>query len=130
MEQGRDRPGAMTEQPAEAREIDAVLGLASVPGVPEGAMDRLMARIAQEPQERKVVAFAPRQQRRSGGWRLVAALPLAASLALGVYLGARGKMDFLMPGAVTGGVALNDDVQLDDLGGVGDADAYAQEGTT
>jgi hypothetical protein len=37
-------------------------------------------------------------------------------------------MDFMMPNAVTGGVALNDDTPVDDLGGVGDA--YAEEGTT
>ena len=123
MEQGRDRPQDMTE-------IDAVLGLASVPDLPPGAMDRLMARLATEPQDQKVVPFAVRPQHRASVWRLAAALPLAASLALGVYLGAKGKMDFLMPSAVTGGVALNDDVQLDDLGGIGDADAYAQEGTT
>ena len=55
-------------------------------------------------------------------------MPLAASLALGIWLGANGKMDFMMPSAVTGGVALNDDAPVDDLGGVGDA--YAEEGTT
>ena len=49
---------------AEAREIDAVLSLASVPPLPEGAAARLMARIAQEPQENKVVAFAPRRAAR------------------------------------------------------------------
>ena len=51
-----------------------------------------------------------------------------ASLALGVWLGANGKMDFIMPSAITGGVALNDDGEVDDLGGVGDA--YAEAGTT
>ena len=55
-------------------------------------------------------------------------MPLAASLALGVWLGANGKMDFIMPSAITGGVALNDDGEVDDLGGVGDA--YAEAGTT
>lgn len=123
MEQGRDKPQDMTD-------IDAVLGLATAPEVPAGAMDRLMARIAEEPQDLKVVAFTPRLQQSRSIWRLAAAVPLAASLALGVYLGAQGKMDVLMPNAITGGVALNDDVQLDDLGGVGDAEAYAQEGTT
>lgn len=122
MEQGRDTQQDMTE-------IDAVLGLASRPQPPAGAMDRLMARIAEAPQEPRVLAFTPRPQRGSV-WRLAAALPLAASLALGVYLGAEGKMDFLMPSAVTGGMALNDNVQIDDLGGVGDADDYAREGTT
>lgn len=133
MEQGRNRPENMTEHSAEAREIDAVLGLASVPGVPAGAMERLMARIAVEPQQplaAEVIAFAPRPRLRTGLLRFAAAVPLAASLALGVYLGAEGKMDFMMPSAITGGMALNDDVLIDDLGGVGDADAFAREGMT
>ena len=66
---------------AEAREIDAVLSLASVPPLPEGAAGRLMARIAAEPQENKVVALAPRREApRMSPWRYAAALPLAASL--------------------------------------------------
>ena len=56
------------------------------------------------------------------------AIALAIVLALGVWLGATGKMDFAMPSAVTGGVVLNDDAPVDDLGGIGDA--YDGEGTT
>jgi hypothetical protein len=63
---------------------------------------------------------------RRGPLRYAAALPLAASLALGVYLGAQGALDFMLPTAITGGVALNDDAP-DELGGVGEADAYAEE---
>lgn len=113
---------------SEDREIDAVLKHATVPGLPAGAMDRLLARIAEEPQAAKVIALVPRAAPRRPVWRYAAAVPLAASLALGVWLGANGKMDFMMPSAVTGGVALNDDAPVDDLGGVGDA--YAEEGTT
>ena len=109
--------------------VKAVLAHASVPELPAGAMDRLMERIATEPQDAKVIAFTPRQRPRSAFWRLAAAVPLAASLALGVWLGANGKMDFMMPSAVTGGVALNDDAEVDDLGGVGDVAAYAEEDT-
>ena len=108
--------------------IEAALAHASRPVLPEGAMDRLMARIAAEPQAAKVVAFAPRPRAVRPVWRYMTALPLAASLALGVWLGANGKMDVFMPSVVTGGVALNDDAPVDDLGGVGDA--YAEEGTT
>jgi len=110
------------------REIDAVLARAATPALPGGAVDRLMARIAAEPQERRIVQFGPRPPAKRPFWRLAAAVPLAASLALGIWLGANGKMDFMMPNAVTGGVALNDDTTVDDLGGVGDA--YAEEGTT
>ena len=95
-------------------------------------MARLMARIEREPQETAVVAFAPRAaapRRRGLLWRTAAALPLAASLALGIYLGAKGTLDFMLPTAITGGVALNDDAP-DDLGGVGEADAYAEESLT
>ena len=112
------------------RELRAVLGHASAPQLPAAALERLAARIAVEPQDAKVVPFAPRPRPARGLWRFAAAVPLAASLALGIWLGANGKMDFLMPSAVTGGVALNDDAGIDDLGGVGDVTAYAEEGTT
>jgi hypothetical protein len=113
----------------EEAELRAVLALASNPPPPGDAMARLMARIGQEPQETNVVPFAPRgpaPRRRSLLFRTAAALPLAASLALGVYLGAKGTLDFMLPTAITGGVAMNDDAP-DDLGGVGEADAYAEE---
>lgn len=116
---------------SEDREIAAVLALATTPDAPGGAVDRLMARVAAEPQAEKVVAFTARPRARlSGVWRYATAVPLAASLALGVWLGASGKVDFMMPSAITGGVALNDDGAVDDLGGVGDVTAYAEEGTT
>jgi hypothetical protein len=112
---------------SEDREARAVLAQASLPELPAGAFDRLMARIADEPQAQKVVSFTQRPRTSQPFWRYAAAVPLAASLALGLWLGANGRMDFLMPSAVTGGVALNDDTPVDDLGGVGDA--YAEEGT-
>lgn len=113
---------------SEDHEARAVLALASLPQLPGGAADRLMARIAAQPQEARIVQFAPRPRGSRPVWRYAAAVPLAASLALGIWLGANGRMDFMMPSAVTGGVALNDDTPVDDLGGVGDA--YAEEGTT
>lgn len=113
---------------SDEHEIEAVLSHASEPALPQGATDRLMARVASEPQQAKIIAFSPRPRAARPFWRYVAAVPLAASLALGIWLGANGKMDFMMPNAVTGGVALNDDTPVDDLGGVGDA--YAEEGTT
>ena len=45
---------------SDEREIDAVLARASVPQLPAGAVDRLMARIATEPQQGNVIQFAPR----------------------------------------------------------------------
>lgn len=114
---------------SEDREVRAVLAHASAPQLPTGAMERLAARIAAEPQDARVIPFAPRPRPAPRVWRYAAAVPLAASLALGIWLGANGKMDFMMPRTVTGGVALNDDAGVDDLGGVGDVTAYAEEGT-
>lgn len=130
MNDGKDT--ARAAQAGEEADFRAVLALASDPPPAEGAMARLMARIEREPQETAVVAFAPRAaapRRRGLLWRTAAALPLAASLALGIYLGAKGTLDFMLPTAITGGVALNDDAP-DDLGGVGEADAYAEESLT
>lgn len=120
MEHGKD--GLPDRHPPDGgeQELRRILSLASSPQPPPEAMARLMARIAAEPQAGKVVAFAPRPRR--GGWSL-AALPLAASLLLGVYLGAKGQLDFMLPIAITGGVALGEEAIIDDLGGMGDAAA-------
>jgi hypothetical protein len=126
MNNGADRsPDHMSAE--EQRDVARVLALASAPPAAGAAAGRLMARIAEEPQEAKVVAFAPRPARGTRRvLRFAAALPLAASLALGVYLGAKGTLDFMLPSAITGGVAASEDLP-DELGGVGEADAYAEE---
>ena len=120
MEHGKD--GLPDRHPPDGseQELRRILSRASSPQPPPEAMARLMARIAAEAQAGKVVAFAPRPRR--VGWSL-AALPLAASLLLGVYLGAKGQLDFMLPAAITGGVALGEDAIIDDLGGMGDAAA-------
>jgi hypothetical protein len=89
-------------------------------------MERLMARVAVEPQVARVIAMPQRAAVRRSPFRYAAALPLAASLALGVYLGAQGTLDFMLPSAITGDVAQYEE-EPDELGGVGEADAYAEE---
>lgn len=131
MENGKDRrPDKITDESVvDAREIKAVLSRASTPPLAVDAMSRLMARIAETPQEATGASVIPFRQGvaapRRSIFRFATALPLAASLALGVYLGARGTLDFMLPAAITG-VAQTDDA-LDDLGGVGEADDYAAE---
>jgi hypothetical protein len=125
MNNGKDMPRDPLSA-EEERDAEKLLRLASDPAVPEGAMARLMARIAEEPQQARVIALPQRAPVRRSPLRYAAALPLAASLALGVYLGAQGALDFMLPTAITGGVALNEEVP-DELGGVGEADAYAEE---
>ena len=106
-------------------EIDRVLSLASVPELPVGAVDRLMARL-DEPMADNILLFRPPSMPRSPVLRYATALPLAASLALGIYLGAMGTLDFALPSAVTGDVASSDD-NIDDFGGVGEAEQYAED---
>jgi ferric-dicitrate binding protein FerR (iron transport regulator) len=125
MNNGKDmRPDPLS--PEEAREVDKVLRLASDPAIPVGAMERLMARFAAEPQDARVIAMPQRAPVRRSPLRYAAALPLAASLALGVYLGARGTLDFMLPSVITGEIAQYEE-EPDELGGVGEADAYAEE---
>jgi hypothetical protein len=97
----------------EARLIDGLLDLTGPPQPQSGFEKRLMARIAMRP---------PPRARFSLGWQ--AALPLAASLALGIYLGAMGELDRLFPSAVTGDVAAVDDDD-GDVDGVTEATDYS-----
>lgn len=105
--------------------IDRVLAFATVPELPPGAVERLMARI-DVPVADNVIQLQPRSPVRRNIFRYAAALPLAASLALGIYLGAKGTLDFALPAAVTGEVASNDDTP-DDLSGVSEAEQYAED---
>lgn len=112
----------------DARAIDRLLSFASDPALPEGSAARLLGRLEQ-PEAAAIIPFRPRSAPRLRVLRYTTALPLAASLALGIYLGARGSLDALLPPAVTGDIATTDD-PLDDLGGVGEANAYAEENVT
>lgn len=112
----------------DAREIDRLLSLASEPPGAGEAMARLLDRMEQE-SPAQVIPFRPRPKPRVQSFLRFAALPLAASLALGIYLGAQGDLDFAFPNALTGAVAQADDTP-DDLGGVGEADAYAEGNLT
>ena len=120
---GRGSPQAE----AEALQIDRFLDLASQPTVPEGSLARLLDQLP-DAATAEIVAFRPRLKGKSPFLRY-AALPLAASLALGIYLGAQGDLDVAFPAAITGTVAQGDDVE-DDLGGVGELDAYAMDNIT
>lgn len=112
-----------------ARAVDRILAMASEPAVPDGAAARLLDCIAGQRQA-QVIPFRPAVRRRSGIFRYAAAIPLAASLALGIYLGAQGSLDFMLPVSITGGGVASIDDATDDLGGVGEADAYAEETLT
>lgn len=115
------------EMESEAQSIDSLLDLASTPDVSEGAVARLLDQLPVASSS-NVTPFLAGRPRRSSFMRY-ATLPLAASLALGVYLGAQGSLDVAFPTSITGTVALGDD-SAEDLGGVGDLDAYAEDSVT
>jgi hypothetical protein len=72
----QDHQGLMSD-----RDLDRLLTAVSGPKPPLGAQARLLSRIAAE---------TAASQPQAATWRWIMAAPLAASLALGVYLGAAG----------------------------------------
>jgi hypothetical protein len=107
----------------EASAIDIVLAAATNPELPAGAQERLLARLEGED---RVVILASRKAQPAPvlGW--TAALPLSASLALGIYLGAMGALDGFLPETVTGELAAGDEDNAD-LSGVSEAEDFAEE---
>jgi len=105
------------------KQIDRVLATATNPELPDGAMQRLLARL--DGADRVVTLPSPKPPPRSA-LRWIAALPLAASLALGVYLGAMGSLDDFLPESVTGELAASEGDNAD-LSGVSEAESYAEE---
>lgn len=100
----------------EACELDRLLDAASAPRVPAGAAERAIAMILSEKaQSGDVVSvdFSPKKAREGSGigtapvWSAAA---LAAALVLGIYIGASGLGDQLIPSsAASTSVANNDD---------------------
>ncbi len=87
---------------SENSKMDMVFGKlmqrASQPSVPVGAEGRVMAAIAATGKPSNVVQFAP--HRTVNRWAV--GLPLAASLLLGIFLGAKGTLDNYLPDSVIG----------------------------
>lgn len=80
---------------AEAREIDAVLAHAGKAGIDSAKRTAAMSRILTAAPGGRASAL-PRPARVWGAWA-PAATALAASFALGIYLGSAGLVDDLMP---------------------------------
>lgn len=100
---------------AEALEIDALLATARRPEMPANGPHRLARRLT--PPSRGTVIAMPARPRFRPLW---AGAALAASLAIGIYIGGSGLSDDLVDG-----VASVDDPL--DLIGLGDAEALAEE---
>ncbi len=97
----------------DARLIDQLLDLAAAPSLAAGLEGRLISSITRR--------AAP--ARFSLRWS--AALPLAASFALGIYLGAMGTLDDLLPSVVSDDAIVEDDDS--DVSGVTEATDYSGE---
>jgi hypothetical protein len=106
----------------EARAIDIVLEAATKPELPAGAEERLLTRLERED---RVVTLPSRRTSPGQMLRWTTALPLAASLALGIYLGAMGTLDGFLPETVTGELAASDEENAD-LSGVSEAESYVE----
>ena len=101
--------------------LDKLLKRATDPSIPEGAEARLMTAIHATEQYLNVVRVQPRQIIR----RWAVSLPLAASLVLGIYLGARGTLDYYMPDSIIG-ETLADTMNSEPASGLDDAESYAE----
>jgi hypothetical protein len=112
--------GARPDLLAEAQEVDAVLSRASAPPSGSSGRERLLAQIAREASPANVVDLRSRsRQPRSFAWPVAAAL--AASLALGVYLGTLDGANAVF----SPGIAADDDPV--DLAGLGDVSDYLED---
>ena len=102
-----------------------LLKRATDPVVPEGAEARLMLALQSVGPQSNVVPFPPRPKLQS--WAV--GLPLAAALALGIYLGSNDTLDAYFPDAITDGISadLSDPIPST---GLDDAESYAEGDVT
>lgn len=113
--------GLMTD-----KELDALLAHASMPPLPAGARERVMERVAREAAAPNVIVFprrAPVPQPARLGW--LAGLPLAASLALGIYLGSGGTFGNVLPS--TAYEILAGGSSDDSITGIEDIESYTED---
>jgi hypothetical protein len=105
--------------------LEMLLKRATDPQVPKGAEARLMRAIQVAGQQSNVVPFQPRAKFQ--GWAV--GLPLAAALALGIYLGSQDTLDAYFPDAITEGISaeLSDPIPFT---GLDDVESYAEGDVT
>jgi hypothetical protein len=102
-----------------------LLKRATDPAVPEGAEARLMLALQSVEQRLNVVPFQPRPKMQS--WTV--GLPLAAALALGIYLGSKDTFDAYLPDAITDEVSVDMSDSMPSTG-LDDAESYAEGDVT
>jgi hypothetical protein len=117
----------MTRNGLNDRELDRLLSMATQPQPPQGAEARLLARLPPAATA-DVVAFRRRPAPRPGVAAWLTALPFAASLAFGLWLGLAGLGTGLLPASLGGdAMAAADDAVFS---GVDDAEVLDEDGQT
>ena len=101
--------------------LEKLLKRATDPSVPQGAEARLMLAIQSAGQQSNVVSFQPRPKLQ----RWAMGLPLAAALALGIYLGSKDTFDAYFPDAITDGASADVSDSMPSTG-LDDAESYAE----
>jgi hypothetical protein len=82
----------MTDDAMTEKELDQLLTHATRPALPEGFAARLRAKLEQAPVS-NVIAFPQRKPASAPSKRVwISAIPLAASLLIGIYLGTMGSL--------------------------------------
>jgi hypothetical protein len=103
----------MTKEPFSDRELELLLNKATQPELPSGFAERLQEKLQLEPAS-NIIAFPQRQQHapsRRGYW--LSAIPLAASLAAGIYLGTLGELPAMFAGLEDVVASLSGDTGLE-----------------
>jgi hypothetical protein len=114
----------MTRDSMSDHELDRLLALASKPAPPPGAEERLMAKLNPE----NIVAFKSKPKKAQSPIAWIAALPLAASLAFGVWLGAAGIGTDILPESLGGDAVAAADVDV--ISGIDEAETLAEDNQT
>ena len=105
--------------------LEKLLTHATDPAVPAGAEARLMLAIQSVEPQVNVVPFQSRPKIQS--WTI--GLPLAAALALGIYLGSKDTFDAYLPEAITDGISADMSDSMPSTG-LDDAESYAEGDVT
>lgn len=114
----------MTRDSMSDHELDRLLALASKPALPPGAEERLMAKLIPE----NVVTFRSKPKKAQSAIAWIAALPLAASLAFGIWLGAAGIGTDILPESLGGDAVAAADVDV--ISGIDEAETLAEDNQT
>jgi hypothetical protein len=104
------------------KELDKLLGLASEPEIAIDAASRAAARAFKEDTSSNVIVLTPKGPlvAANNNMRWLSALPLAASLAVGIYLGTLGRGNALLPESLGGGNVTEDQSVLSGIDEVED----------